>query len=251
MAQVQQFERSFPSPKKRIQRPATVTYDLVCVGFGPEGLALAAAIKDNNPSSNVLFLDQNESFPSEFKNDAEVISTSFLYDLATLRDPTSQFTFLNYLRIHGKLENFLAHSETVTAPSSDFREYIEWAAQKCADCVKYAQEVSRVSQISKSRWSITCRDMKTGNMNIVGARKVVFGSKEGLKIAKEENVSTVVDESEALQIFRATEAAKGSLSSATKDLSISTRYSQMCIKAVDVYNSIFVDMEPLFIRAML
>ncbi|KAH6680997.1 L-lysine 6-monooxygenase (NADPH-requiring)-domain-containing protein [Halenospora varia] len=251
MAQVQQFERAFPSPDKRVQRPATVNYDLVCVGFGPEGLALAAAIKDNSSSSNVLFLEQNTSFSSGFQNNTEIISTSFLHDLATLRDPTSQFTFLNYLQVHGKLENFLAHSETVAAPGSDFHGYMEWAAQKCADCVKYGQEVSGVSQISGSRWSITSRDVKTGNVQTLVSRKVVFGSKDGLRIAQEENVVPVADESEALQIFRATEAARESLNSATKDLSINSRYSQLCIKAVEVHNSIFVDAEPLFIRAML
>ena len=83
-------------------------YDLVCVGFGPASLAIAVAIHDKGIPARVLYLECQREFKwhgGMLLPDARM-QISFLKDLATLRDPQSHFTFLNYLKAKNRLVAF-------------------------------------------------------------------------------------------------------------------------------------------------
>lgn len=179
---------STTSPNGRLQESSPHAYDLICVGFGINSLALAAAIKENNSSSNVLFLEQRSDFSTEdiLRSSTKHMQTSFMYDLATLRSPTSEFTYLNYLQIHGHFDKFLEVSdEGSSAPlRSDFYDYLHWAAKKCADSVEYGQQVVEVSPISAHRWAVASRDTTSGQINVLAARKVVYGNGKKAKVAQ-------------------------------------------------------------------
>lgn len=74
--------------------------------------------------------------------------SSCLKDLATLRDPTSAFTFLSYLHAHNRLSEFINRGTTIPS-RREFADYLGWAArgvsQKGVD-VAYGEEVISVSK---------------------------------------------------------------------------------------------------------
>ncbi len=64
---------------------------------------------------------------------------SFIKDLATVRDPRSEFTFLNYLQKHGRLVQF-ANLGTFLPTRLEFEDYMRWCASSFDDVVAYGQE---------------------------------------------------------------------------------------------------------------
>ena len=83
-------------------------HDLICVGFGPASLAIAVALYDALESKDpmlrshdpkVRFLERQEKFAwhAGMLLPRSKMQISFIKDLATLRNPRSRFTFLNYL----------------------------------------------------------------------------------------------------------------------------------------------------------
>ena len=81
-------------------------YDLIGVGIGPMNLGLSALA---HPTPlRTLFFDESEQFswhPGMMIKDS-MMQTSFISDLVTLADPTSPFTYLNYLRSLNRLHTF-------------------------------------------------------------------------------------------------------------------------------------------------
>ena len=90
-------------------------YDVLGIGFGPSHLALAIAIEEHNASLppgrrlNALFLERQPRFGWHrgMLIDDATMQVSFLKDLVTLRNPTSDFSFLCFLREQDRLIDFL------------------------------------------------------------------------------------------------------------------------------------------------
>src|SRR6476646_7571470 len=102
------------SRSDRLAAEGNRVYDIVGVGFGPANLALAAVIEEEaraageRPVASV-FLERRPGYawhPGMLLGGA-LVQLSFLKDLATLRDPRSPFTFLNYLKVRGRLDKFV------------------------------------------------------------------------------------------------------------------------------------------------
>ena len=87
-------------------------HDLIGVGFGPANISLAIALKeksaDNNPI-DAFFIEKKSSFSwhPNMLLDQTHMQISFLKDLATLRNPQSSFTFINYLHEKKRLSDFI------------------------------------------------------------------------------------------------------------------------------------------------
>src|SRR5689334_21498442 len=92
---------------------AVPVYDLVGVGFGPSNLALAIAVEEHNGRAGqdpvtAVFLERQPSFGwhrGMLLEDA-TMQVSFLKDLVTLRNPTSEYSFLCYLKDRDRLIDF-------------------------------------------------------------------------------------------------------------------------------------------------
>lgn len=192
--------------RKPPQTPTAHIYDLVTVGFGNKALSLATAIEDYNTSTNILFLEQNQSF-EEGNHDQDIeaetrdtMQNSFMHDLATMRNPTSQFTFLNYLQSFGKLESFIelqnetGESDGFIRPLRDeFSKYLSWAASFFGGYVKYGEEVIQVSKVSKyepkALWRVVSKDTATQDIIVRFARNVVFANTEHMASIASDEVS--------------------------------------------------------------
>jgi L-ornithine N5-oxygenase len=125
-------------------------YDVVGVGFGPSNLALGVALEDAaselaNRGLDWLFLERKTEHawhPGMLLEGAQM-QISFLKDLATLRDPQSRFTFLNYLKSQGRLHEFVNLREFYPT-RIEYNDYFRWAAKQLENRVRYGQEVLSV-----------------------------------------------------------------------------------------------------------
>ena len=61
-----------------------------------------------------------------------LMQTEFYRDLVTPMDPTSRFTFLNYLKSNGRLDQFFC-SSTIYPARREFEDYFNWVAIQLPD----------------------------------------------------------------------------------------------------------------------
>ena len=87
--------------------------DLIGVGFGPSNLALAIALEELAESQghalDALFIDKQQDYRwhGETLATQSELQISFLKDLVSLRNPTSPYSFVNYLHQKQRLADFI------------------------------------------------------------------------------------------------------------------------------------------------
>jgi L-ornithine N5-monooxygenase len=123
--------------------------DVLGVGFGPSNLALAIALHERSTVTaagrppRALFIERQQGFgwhPGMLIDGAN-LRVSYLKDLVTMRDPTSGFSFLNYLSQTGRLPAFINKS-TMYPSRVEFNDYLSWAARQLQHMVAYGLEVT-------------------------------------------------------------------------------------------------------------
>ncbi|MGO4610038.1 lysine N(6)-hydroxylase/L-ornithine N(5)-oxygenase family protein [Variovorax sp. 2RAF20] len=123
-------------------------HDLVGIGFGPSNIALAIALEERRHAGrpfDTLFIEKQLSFawhPHMLLDQAHM-QISFMKDLATLRNPTSRFTFINYLHEKGRLTDFV-NLKSFFPSRHEFNDYLSWAAEQFEDACAYGEEVFEV-----------------------------------------------------------------------------------------------------------
>jgi L-ornithine N5-monooxygenase len=178
-------------PRSRSCFPSTAPdelHDLIIVGCGPAGLAIAIALHDKFQGyksclrrPKVKFLERQPHFAwhAGMMLPEAKMQISFIKDLATLRDPCSKFTFLNYLKEHSRLVQF-SNLGTFLPSRLEFEDYMRWCASHFIDVVEYGQQVLKVSpskcnEKEKSDYLIIeIRDKETGERSIRKTRNVVI-----------------------------------------------------------------------------
>lgn len=154
-------------------------HDLVCIGFGPASLAIAIALHDREVQARVLYIERQRTFvwhAGMLLPNARM-QISFLKDLATLRDPRSQFTFVNYLKSKDRLVAF-TNLSTFLPLREEYNEYMSWCASHFEQDVQYGQETIRVSPTENGKgpiqsWQVVSRNVDTNETSTVTARSVV------------------------------------------------------------------------------
>ncbi|MBO7934402.1 SidA/IucD/PvdA family monooxygenase [Streptomyces sp. S9] len=103
--------------------------DLVGVGIGPCNLSLAA-LAHPLAELDAVFYDQAPAFAWHpgLLLDGSRIQVPFLADLVTLADPTSPWSFLNYLRTRERLYPFY-FAEHFHIQRAEYDAYCRWAAE--------------------------------------------------------------------------------------------------------------------------
>lgn len=176
-------------------------HDLICIGFGPASLAVAVAMHDaiaagRNLSAGsrpprVLFLEKQETFAwhAGMLLPGAKMQISFIKDLATLRDPRSEFTFLNYLFRQGRLVDF-TNLSTFLPARVEYEDYLRWAASFFDDVVRYGNEVVSVSPVAAAdaatsgavhnspvqTFDVQSRDFKTGEVHTFRGKNVLIAA---------------------------------------------------------------------------
>jgi L-ornithine N5-oxygenase len=128
--------------------------DVIGIGFGPANLALAVCLEeqprsiDGRPMQS-LFLERMSTYEwhPEMQLEGAEIQVPFLKDLVTLRNPQSHFTFLNYLRLHGRLLDFV-NLRRWFPTRLEFNHYYRWVAAQLAERVRYGRTVVSVQPVA-------------------------------------------------------------------------------------------------------
>lgn len=155
--------------------------DVVGIGFGPSNLALAIALTEHNEQGGALtarFLERKPEFGwhQGMLLEGATMQVSFLKDLATLRNPVSQFGFLSYLHARSRLVDFINHKSFF--PSRvEFHDYLQWCADQLSPLVEYGTEAVTARPVYEAgmvtHYEVTARCVATGRTTALLARNIV------------------------------------------------------------------------------
>ena len=122
----------------------TAPYDFVGIGLGPFNLGLAC-LTEPIAGLNGVFLDSKPDFEwhAGMFLDGAHLQTPFMSDLVTLADPTSPYSFLNYLKEKGRLYPFYIR-ENFYPLRVEYDDYCRWAAGKLSS-VRFGTTVTEVT----------------------------------------------------------------------------------------------------------
>lgn len=115
------------------------TLDVIGVGIGPFNLSLAALIEPT--PLRALFLEKRETFcwhPGLALPNSRLQVSPFK-DCVTLVNPTSPYSFLNYLAQNGRLYSFINKRDASTS-RREFTDYYQWVARQLGT-VRFNEEV--------------------------------------------------------------------------------------------------------------
>ncbi|MFA5584575.1 MAG: SidA/IucD/PvdA family monooxygenase, partial [Bacteriovoracaceae bacterium] len=134
------------------------TYNLIGLGIGPFHLSLAALMKKTKDCSS-LFLERKNSFtwhPELMFDDAQMQTTCFK-DLVTAADPTSPFSFMNYLVQNGLYYSFMNTGRLVIT-RREFELYCSWVARSLEENLLFEQDIKSVDFTGKYFTITTSKD---------------------------------------------------------------------------------------------
>jgi lysine N6-hydroxylase len=127
-------------------RPDTPSrpHDFVGIGLGPFNLGLACLTEPIDGLDGV-FLESKPDFEwhAGMFLDGAHLQTPFLSDLVTLADPTSPYSFLNYLKEKGRLYSFYIR-ENFYPLRVEYDDYCRWAAHRLGS-VRFGTTVTEVT----------------------------------------------------------------------------------------------------------
>jgi lysine N6-hydroxylase len=153
-----------------------VEKDLIGVGAGPANLSLASLLttaRERGLTSitatffeceATVFWHSLQMFPGS------LMQTEFYRDLVTPIDPTSKFSFLNYLKAQGRLDQFFC-SSTIYPTRREFEDYFRWVAAQLGEVI-FGVEVNSVDYDTERQLFV----IDAGTHGRCVAKHIVFGS---------------------------------------------------------------------------
>ncbi|WP_031060218.1 lysine N(6)-hydroxylase/L-ornithine N(5)-oxygenase family protein [Streptomyces sp. NRRL F-5527] len=122
----------------------TTVHDFVAIGLGPFNLGLACLTEPIDELDGV-FLESKPDFEwhAGMFLDGAHLQTPFMSDLVTLADPTSPYSFLNYLKEKGRLYSFYIR-ENFYPLRVEYDDYCRWAAAQLGS-VRFGTTVTEVT----------------------------------------------------------------------------------------------------------
>ncbi|WP_339387067.1 lysine N(6)-hydroxylase/L-ornithine N(5)-oxygenase family protein [Vibrio caribbeanicus] len=125
-------------------------YDVLGVGFGPANLSIAIALEETskNQDFSYCFLEQKPHFEwhGGMLLDGTRMQISCMKDLVTLRNPTSPYSFVNYLHSHNRLSSFI-NLGSLHPSRVEFNDYLTWVANQFESVAAYGQRVIDIEPI--------------------------------------------------------------------------------------------------------
>ncbi|KAF2764182.1 putative L-ornithine 5-monooxygenase [Teratosphaeria nubilosa] len=168
-------------------------HDLVCVGFGPASLAIALALNDaledgvpnlRTDQPKVRFLEKQKSFAwhAGMLLPGAKMQITFIKDMATLRNPRSRFTFINYLHEKNRLVQF-SNLGTFLPQRIEYEDYMRWCASHFEEVVDYGRDVQSVTPGHVNpetgvveHFLVKSKNWKSGSATTLRARHVVIAA---------------------------------------------------------------------------
>ncbi|MFC8916318.1 lysine N(6)-hydroxylase/L-ornithine N(5)-oxygenase family protein [Streptomyces sp. NPDC057116] len=118
-------------------------HDFIGIGLGPFNLGLAC-LTEPIDELNGVFLESKPAFEwhSGMFLEGAHLQTPFMSDLVTLADPTSPYSFLQYLKENGRLYSFYIR-ENFYPLRTEYNDYCRWAASKLSS-IRFSTTVETV-----------------------------------------------------------------------------------------------------------
>lgn len=121
------------------------------------------------------------------------MESPFVYDLATVRNPRTAFSYVNYLLVRGRLIEF-ANSDRLNPLREEFEDYMRWCAEQFNDQVRYGSEVVGVTPDADTNrvtgWRVAVKDA-SGKTYTVRAKNIVAPSPSQQNSAKPSPLTSV------------------------------------------------------------
>lgn len=152
----------------------THTHDVVAVGIGPFNLGLACLLE---PISEVdaVFLDRKDGFDwhAGMLLEDSTLQVPFMADLVTMADPTSRFSYLNYLKQADRLYPFYIR-ESFYPLRVEYNAYCRWAANQL-ESLRFARDVEAVEFDEHDRTYAVHAATADGRRETYRGRTLVLG----------------------------------------------------------------------------
>ncbi|MEU3599414.1 lysine N(6)-hydroxylase/L-ornithine N(5)-oxygenase family protein [Streptomyces sp. NPDC006798] len=144
-------------------------YDFIGIGLGPFNLGLAALTEPIEELTG-LFLDSKPDFEwhSGMFLEGSHLQTPFMSDLVTLADPTSPYSFLNYLKQVGRLYPFYIR-ENFYPLRTEYNDYCRWVAARLTN-VRFGTTVTLIEHDGEDYL------VRTADGEVLRARRIVLGT---------------------------------------------------------------------------
>ncbi|WP_052807280.1 lysine N(6)-hydroxylase/L-ornithine N(5)-oxygenase family protein [Risungbinella massiliensis] len=154
-------------------------YDVIGVGLGPFNLGLAALL-DPITEVNALFLEQKEQFawhPGLLLENT-TLQVPFFADLVTMANPTSPYSYLNYLKHQKRLYHFY-FLERFHVPRKEFSHYCHWVSEQLESC-RFGKQVVGIEfhqqdDPTQNYYEICVRDTSSEQMELLRCKHLVLG----------------------------------------------------------------------------
>ncbi|MFC3882126.1 lysine N(6)-hydroxylase/L-ornithine N(5)-oxygenase family protein [Bacillus songklensis] len=147
--------------------------DVIGVGIGPFNLGLAALLKKTECRS--LFFDKKARFEWHpgMLLEGTTLQVPFMADAVTMVDPTSPFSFLNYLHEQKRLYRFYFF-EKFHIPRTEYNHYCQWVADQLPQ-LQFGCEVENIQQTEEGHYRVTVFSHGEEEQKTYHAQHVVIG----------------------------------------------------------------------------
>ncbi|WP_348760738.1 SidA/IucD/PvdA family monooxygenase, partial [uncultured Salinisphaera sp.] len=151
-------------------------HDVVAIGVGPFNLGLAA-LAEPVVGLDVVCLDDNPGFdwhPGLLLEGA-TLQTPFLADLVTLADPTSPYSFLNYLKMTGRIYAFYIREQFFML-RAEYNQYCRWVADQLSGVVFDRRVTAIHYEAEHDTYRVETTAPVAGSSQVYRARHLVLGT---------------------------------------------------------------------------
>jgi lysine N6-hydroxylase len=148
-------------------------HDVIGIGLGPFNLGLAC-LAEPVDGLDALFLERKEQvdWHPGMLIEGTTMQVPFMADLVTLADPTSPYSFLNFLKENGRLYPYYIR-ESFYPLRAEYQEYLRWAAGRLGN-LRFGRKVVAV-EWDGAAYLVRSVDAE-GVAHVDAARRLVLGT---------------------------------------------------------------------------
>ncbi|MEF9904743.1 SidA/IucD/PvdA family monooxygenase [Streptomyces sp. P9-A2] len=155
--------------------------EVLAIGAGPANLALGIALEELAPkelAASTLIIEQHDDtvWQRGMLLPWTQSQVSFLKDLVTLRNPRSEYSFINYLHSIGRLDEFI-NLGTFTPYRSEISGYLQWVASSLREVrVEYGRRCVSIEPGPARDGEVTHWLARTADGSVLSSRNLVIGA---------------------------------------------------------------------------
>lgn len=151
-----------------------MVYDIAGIGIGPFNLGLAALCEPIAQLKTIFFEQKPEfGWHEGMMIPDTTLQVSYLADLVMLADPSSKFSYLNFLRKQNRLIQFGIHENNYIT-RSEYNRYCKWVCSQLQALVFDTTVIKIMFNENEDLFEIKCK-CGNGKTSLYIARNIVIG----------------------------------------------------------------------------